>query len=272
MSIRWLTINWMYVGLVVVLACVAGVFSTTDSKGGTMNPENYFSGQQLAAYRMAQHGETEGLIQAAKTGLDLNRPGKEDLTLLGLAVLTAEQRAIVSLMRAGANPNQVIPNAGSPATLAITKHFNPPRNEAVAALLEAGYNPNQLLGAGKPYLFYFVDYNHWAGLKLALERGGNINVQRNNGESLLSYIVEGGDYAQARELIADGADVAARGTRDETALLAIESHIRKANPSLRKVWNEMLSLRELILSKLSDPKDRHTVFTDVAERKIRENR
>ena len=267
---RWVIIR-LVIKHIVLPAYVIGIFCVTETRGGTMNAENFFSDQQLVAYRLAQQGETERLIRATREGLDLNRPGRDRMTLLGLAILTAEHRAIVSLMRAGANPNQVIPDAGSPAILAISKHFNPPRNEAIAALLEGGYNPNQLLGEGKPYLFYFVDYNHWPGLKLAVERGGNINVQRNNGKSLLTYTIEGHDYAQAREMIAAGADVTVRGLRDETALLAIESHIRKANPSLRKVWSEMLSMRELILSKLSDPKDRHTAFTDVAERKIKEN-
>jgi len=236
-----------------------------------MNAEKYFSDQYLAAYRMAQRGETERLAQLAKNGLDLNRPGREDLTLLGLAVITADRRAIVTLMRAGANPNQVIPNVGSPAILAITHHFNPPRTAAVSALLDAGYDPNQLLSRGTPYLFYFADYNHWPGLKLALERGGDINVKRKKGESFLTYLIEGGDYAQARELIAMGADVAARGERDETALEAIESRIRRFDPSIRKGWKDVLAMRQLILSRLPDPKDRRSAFTDEAEQKIRQN-
>ena len=236
-----------------------------------MNAERYFSDQYLAAYRMAQRGETERLAQLAKTGLDLNRPGREDLTLLGLAVITADRHAIISLIRAGANPNQVIPNAGSPAILAITHHFNPPRTAAVSALLDAGYDPNQLLSHGTPYLFYFADYNHWPGLKLALERGGDVNIQRSNGKSLLTHVITGGDYAQARELIKMGADVAARGERDETALEAIESRIRRFDPSIRKGWKDVLAMRQLILSRLPDPKDRRSAFTDEAEQKIRQN-
>ena len=236
-----------------------------------MNAEKYFSDQYLAAYRMAQRGETERLAQLAKNGLDLNRPGREDLTLLGLAVITADRHAIITLMRAGANPNQVIPNAGSPAILAITHHFNPPRTAAVSALLDAGYDPNQLLSHGTPYLFYFADYNHWPGLKLALERGGDVNIQRSNGKSLLTHVITGGDYAQARELIAMGADVAARGERDETALEAIESRIRRFDPSIRKGWKDVLAMRQLILSRLPDPKDRRSAFTDEAEQKIRQN-
>ncbi len=68
-----------------------------------------------------------------------------------------------------------------------------------------------------------------------------------------------------------GADVAARGQRGESALEAIESKICSAAPSIRKVWKNMLAMRELILSKLPDPKDRRSFFTDEAEEKIRRN-
>uniref|UniRef100_C6E148 Uncharacterized protein n=1 Tax=Geobacter sp. (strain M21) TaxID=443144 RepID=C6E148_GEOSM len=236
-----------------------------------MKAEDSFTEPQVAAYRMAHEGDIERLLLVTRNGVSLNEPGKEGMTMLGFAVLTADRRAILSLMHAGANANQVIPNAGSPAILAITHHYNPPRVEAVAALLEAGYDPNQLLSRGMPYLFYFVDYNHWPGFYLAIERGGNINIRRKDGESLLTYLVQNGDYRQAREIIQLGADCAARGERGETALRAIEFRIRRCNPSIRKAWEESVAMRQLILSKLPDPKDRCSAFTDEVEEKIRQN-
>jgi uncharacterized protein len=253
------------------IVLILGIFISTESKGKPMNAETFFSGEQLAAYRLAHEGQNRLLMEAVRAGLDLNKQGQDRLTLLGFAVVTADREAIINLMRAGADPNQVIPNAGSPAVLAISKYFNPPRTEAVAALLDGGFNPNQLIGEGFPYLFYFVDYNHWQGLKLAIERGGNIDVKASDGTSLLTYIIEGGDYTQARELIAAGADVTARSQKGDTALKAIEAQIRRAAPSFREEWRELIVMRELILSKLPDPKDRHTFFTDIAQKKIREN-
>uniref|UniRef100_C6E149 Ankyrin n=1 Tax=Geobacter sp. (strain M21) TaxID=443144 RepID=C6E149_GEOSM len=254
----------------IIATCVLTALSSVESSAASLKAEDYFSGDQLAAYRLAQQGKTEQLAKAAKT-VDLNLPGKQDLTLLGLAVITADRSAIVSLMRAGANPNQVIPNAGSPAILAITHHFNPPRTKALGALFDGGYDLNQLLSHGTPYMFYFIKYNHWPGLELALKRGGNINIRRSNGKSLLTYVIEGGDYSQARDLISKGADVTARGERDETALEAIEFHVTRVEPSIREVWKEVVAMRKLILSKLPDPKDRRSAFTDRAEEKIRQN-
>lgn len=254
-----------------ILTCVAGIFTSTLSRGKMMNPEAYFTGNQLLAYKLASQLDIEGLLNVTKVGLDLNRLGKDDMTLLGLAVLNADRKAIVSLMQAGADPNRIIPDAGSPAILAISKHFNPPTTVAIEAILEGGYDPNQILGYGKPYLFFFADYNHWPGLMVALKRGGDVNVHRDNGKSLLTYLIDSGDYSVARELIGLGANVAARGQRGETALRAIEFKVTEVDPSINKVWKEVVSMRELILSKLPDSKDRRSSFTDEAEEKIRRN-
>lgn len=236
-----------------------------------MKAENFFSDEQLSAYGYAHDGDTERLGEITRVRVDLNQPAKEDMTLLGFAVLTADHQAIVNLMRAGANPNQVIPNAGSPAILAITHHYDPPRTKALAALFDGGYDPNQLLSYGTPYMFYFVKYDHWPGLELALRRGGNINIRRSNGKSLLTYLIERGHYPQARDLISKGADVAVRGERDETALEAIEFQVTRVEPSIREVWNEVVAMREFIIGKLPDPKDRRSAFTDRAVEKIRQN-
>jgi hypothetical protein len=119
-----ITLKPLVVRIATVL-CIVGILCVTESRGKNMNAENYFSNQQMSAYHLAQQGETDPLMQMVRAGVDLNRPGRQDLTLLAFAVLTADHRAIVTLMRAGANPNQVIPDAGSPAILAISKHFNP---------------------------------------------------------------------------------------------------------------------------------------------------
>ncbi|WP_026842040.1 ankyrin repeat domain-containing protein [Citrifermentans bremense] len=254
---------------VLAASLLAVIFSITPAGGKNLEPEKYFTGKQLEAYKLAQQGETEQLLNLVKTGVNVNTPGQQQLTLLGLAVITAHRQAIINLMRAGADPNQVIPDAGSPAVFAISMHYTPPKTAALEALLDAGYNPNQILSHGTPYMFFFADFNHWPGLKLALRRGGDVNVRRSNGESLLTYVIEGGDYAQARELVDMGADVAARGTRGETPLKSIEFKIKEGSPNIRSFWKEVLSMRELILSKLTNPEDRRSFFTDAAEEKIR---
>jgi ankyrin repeat protein len=242
----------------VFFATVIGVCNITEAALANIKAEDFFAGQQLAAYRAAQLGDTGYLSWAAGEGLDLNSPGAEEMTLLGFAVINADSQAVVTLMRAGADPNQVIPDAGSPALLAIVKDIYPPgswslNREALRALLDGGYDPNQMLSTGEPYLFVFVHYNDWQGLGLALERGGDINVKRKDGKSLLTYLIEEGDYAQAGELIAAGAEVAADEADEDTcsALRAIEEHIVKAEPAQGKLWSQKVAVRDLILSKLS---------------------
>jgi hypothetical protein len=246
----------------VFFATVIGMCNSTEAAVVNIKAEDFFVGQQLAAYRAAQLGDTGYLSWAAREGLDLNFPGAAEMTLLGFAVITADSQAVVSLMRAGADPNQVIPDAGSPAILAIAKDTYPPgsplpNSEALRALLDGGYDPNQMLSTGEPYLFVFVHYNDWQGLGLALERGGDINVKRKDGTSLLTYLIEEGDYAQAGELVAAGADVAADDADEDacSALRAIEEHIVKAEQTQGTLWSQKVAVRDLILSKLSYPDD-----------------
>lgn len=254
-------------GFLLGILCLAWPIHTESA---AMAPEKYFSEPQLTAYRVAQVGQSERLVAAVKAGtVDLNLPGREDMTLLALAVLLADQRAIATLMRAGADPDQPIRDVGSPAVMAIAKHANPPRTDALAGLVEGGYDLNRPGARGKPYIFYFVDYNHWLGLRYALEHGANINARSRGGESLLAYVIEGGDLPQARILINAGADVSLKGKRNESALSAIENNLRMADPTQRKIWDEMVALRELILSRLPEGDDRRTVFTDLVEPKIR---
>ena len=261
----WKTKRPLSLFLGVFFATLIGVGNITEAAVANIKAEDFFAGQQLAAYRAAQLGDTGYLSWAAREGLDLNLPGAEEMTLLGFAVITADGQAVVALMRAGADPNQVIPDAGSPATLAIVKNIYPPgspllNSEALRALLDGGYDPNQMLSTGEPYLFVFVHYNDWQGLGLALERGGDINVKRKDGKSLLTYLIEEGDYAEAGELIVAGADVAAVDEDDGTALRAIEEHIVKAEPAQGKLWSQRVAVRDLILSKLSYPDDYHSML------------
>lgn len=53
-----------------------------------LKPDNYFSGQQLTVARAIEAGEMNEVIKLASQ-TDLNKPGKEDMTLLFWAVMNA---------------------------------------------------------------------------------------------------------------------------------------------------------------------------------------
>ncbi len=53
-----------------------------------LKPDNYFSGQQLAVARAIEAGEMNEVIKLASQA-GLNKPGKEDMTLLFWAVMNA---------------------------------------------------------------------------------------------------------------------------------------------------------------------------------------
>ena len=81
-----------------------------------LKPDNYFSGQQLTLARAIENGEVDEVIKLA-SGTDLNKPGKEDMTLLFWAVMnsinnqkTPERLNVITmLIKAGADPLQPRP-------------------------------------------------------------------------------------------------------------------------------------------------------------------
>lgn len=58
-----------------MVTCVLAALFSVEGSAASLKAEDYFSGEHLAAYRLAQQGKTEQLTKAAKT-VDLNLPGE----------------------------------------------------------------------------------------------------------------------------------------------------------------------------------------------------
>lgn len=106
-------------------------------------PESYFSGQQLLlAKAIAQHRVSD--VNKLALGVELNKPGAQDMTLLFFAVQSAtkkipdELRIICELVKAGADPLQNVPDLGSVAEVLATS----PYLVYMQALLDGGMSPD----------------------------------------------------------------------------------------------------------------------------------
>lgn len=230
-------------------------------------PENYFEGPYQDAYSAALSANSQDLGRLIeKERIDLNRPGKEDMTLLALACIRGDAKAISTLVDAGANPNQIIAKAGSPAVLAISRHFTPPSLDAIGPLLASGYDPNTRF-SGTPWLFYMVDYRHWSGLYYAIHHGGNLNIQTDWGKSLLTYVAERGEYAEVKKLMTMGADPSPVAENGDSVLQTIEFEITRTTPGTQK-WRTLVELRGQVLAAIPNPALRVTAFSKAAHEKI----
>lgn len=108
-----------------------------------LNPQDYFSGQQLVLAEDIQHGDIDGVEKLAPQ-TDLNKPGKQDMTLLFWALgnsindnKTPSRLKIVTLLvKSGADPLQPRPQGkSSPAEFVL----NADSADWINALLDGDY-------------------------------------------------------------------------------------------------------------------------------------
>ena len=92
-----------------------------------LNPQDYFSGQQLELAKAIEEGDVDAVKTLAPES-DLNKPGKQDMTLLFWAIGNAindkktspHLKVITLLVQAGADPLQPRPQGkSSPAEFAL---------------------------------------------------------------------------------------------------------------------------------------------------------
>ena len=115
-------------------------------QGMDLNPQDYFSGQQLVLAKAIEHGEVDEVKKLAPN-TDLNKPGQQDMTLLFWALSnaindkkTAPQLEIITdLVKAGADPLQPRPAGGSsPAEFVLQGDSG----DWINALLDGGLSPD----------------------------------------------------------------------------------------------------------------------------------
>ncbi|MCF8581190.1 ankyrin repeat domain-containing protein [Enterobacter ludwigii] len=176
-----------------------------------LKPDNYFSGQQLTLARAIQNGEVDGVIKLASE-VDLNKPGKEDMTLLFWAVMnsinnkkTPKQLSIItSLIKAGADPLQPRPQGkNSPAEFVLMADSA----DWIKAMLDAGLSPNAVDKTfDKPIIFQTLEAKNTETLQAMLDKGADINVTDSLGNTLLIDALDFHSYDHVLLLLERGAD------------------------------------------------------------------
>jgi ankyrin repeat protein len=182
--------------LVIVLLCCSACTYAMKKFPAT----DFFSGQQLVLAQAIEDGDIHKVQQLAPA-TDLNTPGHKHITLLFFALQEALKRdpkqlaMITALVRAGANPQQQVPNLGSLLDVAL----NTPQPEFLRALLDGGLDPNTMIDGDEPILFCVAQEPTFESLKLLVERGADINRRdslRNTAlyEALAAYSLDQVDY------------------------------------------------------------------------------
>ncbi|MDR2334141.1 MAG: ankyrin repeat domain-containing protein [Burkholderiaceae bacterium] len=182
--------------------------SLLPGHAASRQPHAYFSGDQLALAQAILQG-TEPLIDPLARHLGregLNRPGTQDMTLLFFALQSAmgekprQLRILTTLVRAGADPTQEVPDFGS--VLGVALRARSPLY--VQALLDAGVSPDTVLGSS-PILFDAASEHTAATLALLLDRGATIDKKNTLGNTALMKALQGMQLDQVMFLLDRGA-------------------------------------------------------------------
>ncbi|WP_075204612.1 ankyrin repeat domain-containing protein [Enterobacter ludwigii] len=176
-----------------------------------LNPNDYFTGQQLLLAESIEKGDAQNVKNlAAQT--DLNKPGEHEMTLLFWALgnamnekKTADQLNIVTLLvKAGADPLQPRSKGkSSPAEFVLMADSG----VWIKALLDGGLSPNAKDKTfDKPIVFQSIKAKNTETLKVMLDYGADINTVNSLGSTLLFEALNYHAYDHVFLLLERGAD------------------------------------------------------------------
>lgn len=212
-------------------------------------PENFFSGKQLSLAQEIERGNTNGVIRHAD-GVDLNRPGKEDMTLLFFALQNAfgekeaQLKIMTELVKLGANPLQQVPDMGSVAEV-VAKSDSP---LYMNALLEGGMNPNALVEE-TPIIFDTATDHSFEVLKLLVAKGADVNQRDSLGQNVLIEALASMQLDQVEWLLNHGASpkiVTVNGWQFGNML---ENSIKREGDVSSTTGSKLDDIRKLAISK-----------------------
>ncbi|EPD6704025.1 ankyrin repeat domain-containing protein [Cronobacter dublinensis] len=181
-----------------------------------LKSEDYFSGQQLPLARAIEKGDSNEVTKLASE-TDLNKPGKEDMTLLFWSVMNSindkktpeHLKVITVLVKAGADPLQPRPQGkSSPAEYVLMADSG----DWIKAMLDGGLSPDAKDKTfDKPIIFQTLEAKNTDTLKTMLDAGANINVTDSLGNTLLIDALDYGKHDHVLLLLDRGADPEVRG-------------------------------------------------------------
>jgi hypothetical protein len=203
----------------------------TTTRDPAVRPEapalsEVFSDPRLcAAGAAAERGDAAEIraIVARSAGdpegpLDINAASPAGLNLLMYEIGARNERAVSTLLEAGASPNYKTPRGESPmlaAGLVADRRF-------LSLLIDRGGDVNLKNDRGEPLLLQVIDYLHWDNADLLLDRGADINAADTAGETAVHRLATINQFEQIHRYLDRGADpdrtdVTGRSLHDKVA-------------------------------------------------------
>jgi ankyrin repeat protein len=208
-------------------------------------PEIFFEGQELEAARTIKDGRNNELSSLI-TGLDLNKPGKKQMTLLWFAIQEKNFDAIRLIVQHGAKPDeQGVDGLGTALSFAL-QHKDV---RYLTAMLDGGLplNMQKEYGASMLQRAAGAEGATLDHVKLLVERGADLNMQDSIGGTALLSAINTNQPDRAFYLVEQGADLNKLTTRGVSAMWAVKLSIDGQQPGEMRTNFE--KLRDLMISK-----------------------
>jgi len=155
-------------------------------------------------------------VFAQHPGLDPNQPGQRGVTFLFWAYAHHSVPMLQTLVRHGANVNQVLhlphprPQSEGGDWLENTHLLNiaaeGPQDKLLVALLDLGADPSVKDFKGEPALINAIFRRQYQRLKILLDHGANINGKDNSGATAVSVLSDLNYFEMVYYLLERGAD------------------------------------------------------------------
>jgi len=193
--------------LITMVSIVAILFSFDCAAVTQLSPSRFFDAEQLElAIMIKNHSLDEIKKKAVFT--DLNSPGREGMTLLMYALLTATNKKtdaslqiVTELVKKGADPLYIIPQYGSAAD--AMARSNDPRY--LKALIAGGLDKNAVSSA-RPLIMNATSENSMPVLEYLVSIGADVNKPDTAGKTALIFALTRMDLDQVEYLLHHGAN------------------------------------------------------------------
>jgi ankyrin repeat protein len=208
-------------------------------------PENFFEGQELEAARAIKDGRNNELSSLI-TGLDLNKPGKKQMTLLWFAIQEKNFDAIRLIVQHGAKPDEQGVNGLGTALSFALQHKD---LRYLTAMLDGGLplNMQKEYGASLLQRAAGAEGATLDHVKLLVERGAHLETKDSLGVTALITAMDTNQPERAIYLVEKGANVDVIEDNGVSAMWSVKLSIESQQPGEMRTQFE--KLRDLMISK-----------------------
>ncbi|HKU37873.1 MAG TPA: ankyrin repeat domain-containing protein [Polyangiales bacterium] len=233
---------------------VLALLSLVGCKMGSFTAESYFEdARQLEAARAISAGDINRLRSAVQS-IDVNQPGKSQMTLLWFAFQEEQFEAIKVLVELGSKPDkQIKQGLGTPIDVALQKRDL----RFLKAILDGGFPVNFATDSGTTLLHkaagpFGASLDH---VRLLVDRGANLEAKDTLGDTALSAAIAADNPERAMYLLEKGASIETYTTRGATPAWTVHLIMRRLAPS-SELYRRYDQLRLMMIERgAKDPPD-----------------